>query len=57
MQIYTRGNDGSFCVEAQTAMPDAFNRADAMGAEATGLQIIAPGDGFACTTRFKVART
>ena len=51
MQIYTRGNDGSFCVEAQTAMPDGLNRLDDPD---SGISIVQPGETFSCLTRFIV---
>jgi aldose 1-epimerase len=47
LQVYSRGADGSFCIEAQTAMPDAFNHDGD-----TGLRIVEPGERFACVTRF-----
>jgi aldose 1-epimerase len=54
MQVYTRGGDGSFCVEAQTAMPDAVNRPGSP--QETGLHVVAPGERLACVTRFQVKR-
>ena len=53
LQVYTRGNDGSFCVEAQTAMPDAMNQHEV---ETTGVQTLFPDERLSCVTRFKVRR-
>jgi aldose 1-epimerase len=52
LQVYTRGEDGSFCVEAQTAMPDGINR---IGNPNAGIVIVEPGQTFGCDTHFVVA--
>jgi galactose mutarotase-like enzyme len=52
MQVYTRGADGSFCVEAQSSAPDPFRLA-ADGHDA-GLASVPPGGRFTCRTRFEV---
>lgn len=50
LQVYTRGNDGSFCVEAQTAMPDAMNL---IGDPGAGTTVVEPGTTFSCLTLFQ----
>jgi aldose 1-epimerase len=54
LQVFTRSLDGSFCIEAQTAMPDALNQMSRLGPESTGIKVLAPGERLACTTRFLV---
>jgi aldose 1-epimerase len=56
LQVYTRGSDNSFCVEAQTAMPDALNQAKRTGRHETGIKVLSPGERMSCLTRFAVSR-
>jgi aldose 1-epimerase len=51
LQVYSQAADGSFCVEAQTAMPDAFNHSE----EVSGARSIEPGGRFTCLTGFRVS--